>query len=309
MPPSQSGNPERYRRKLVRLLEDYEEHLKHDSLRERVCLLVPCLRLLRNLGSSLIPSRLANTGMERILAYFRKYPLTVISGEELAVVSGIGEWARRLRQLRKESGWSILNGATAKSMMEAGELSLDGVGISSLNSNRYILTSEQQDREAAHRWHVANSIRRTTLSMQDKILNYLKENVGKPVNGEELRYVAGEKKTWARRTRELRTEKGWPIYTKNSGRIDLPVGMYILESLRQQEPHDRDIPDEVRVFVLERDKHSCVQCNWSEAKRRASDPRQVLELHHVKAHAQRGDNTATNLITLCNVCHDVIHRK
>jgi hypothetical protein len=309
MPRSQSGNPERYRKRLVRLLEDYEEHLKNDSLREKVCLLVPCLRLLRNLGSSLIPSRLANSGMERILAYFRKYPFTVISGEELAVVSGIGEWARRLRQLRKEFGWAILNGATAKSMMEAGELSLDGVAIRSLNSNRYILTSETQDREAAHRWHVANGIRRTTLSMQDKILSYLKENVGRPVNGEELRYVAGEKKAWARRTRELRTEEGWPIYTRNSGRMDLPVGVYILESLRQQEPHDRDIPDEVRVSVLERDKHSCKHCNWNESKRRASDPRKVLELHHVKAHAHRGDNTAANLITLCNVCHDVVHRK
>jgi len=290
------------------LLEQYEEHLKQDSLREKVCLLIPCLRLLRKLGSSLIPSHLANTGMDRVLAYFRKYPLTVISGEELAVVSGIGEWARRLRQLRVEFGWSILNGGTARSMMEVGELSLDGIAVSSLNVNTYILTSEHQDREAAHRWHIANSIRRLKISMLDKILKYLQENVGKPVTGEELRYLAGDKKSWARRTRQLRKEYGWPVYTRNTGRRDLPVGVYILESLRQQQSHDRKIPDKTRVAVLERDRHQCTECGWHMGKKNAADPRQFLELHHVKHHAKRGSNTPDNLVTFCNICHDDIHR-
>jgi 5-methylcytosine-specific restriction endonuclease McrA len=34
-----------------------------------------------------------------------------------------------------------------------------------------------------------------------------------------------------------------------------------------------------------------------------------LELHHVKHHATGGDNSVENLITLCNVCHDVTHKK
>jgi hypothetical protein len=308
MPRSQSGNPERYRKELVRLLEDYEEHLKKDSLREKVCALVPCHRLLKNLGCSLIPSRLANNGRDRILAYFQKYPLTVLAGEELAVVSGIGEWARRVRELRVEFGWAILNGATAKEMIEEGELTIEGVSTSSLNKNRYILASTKQDRDAAHRWNLANSIRRMDLSMIDKILRYLKESVGRPVTGEELKYVAGDKRSWARRTRQLRTEEGWAVHTKNSGRTDLPVGVYVLESLKQQPPHDRDIPDKVRVAVLERDKHSCTSCGWDYSKRTSSDPRTLLELHHLKHHVNKGTNTADNLVTLCNVCHDEVHR-
>ena len=42
--------------------------------------------------------------------------------------------------------------------------------------------------------------------------------------------------------------------------------------------------------------------------RNPSDPRH-LELHHVKAHVKGGENTETNLTTLCNICHDDRHRK
>jgi 5-methylcytosine-specific restriction endonuclease McrA len=40
-----------------------------------------------------------------------------------------------------------------------------------------------------------------------------------------------------------------------------------------------------------------------------SDPRHHLELHHLEAHVKGGENAAENLITVCNVCHDKIHRK
>lgn len=39
-----------------------------------------------------------------------------------------------------------------------------------------------------------------------------------------LNNLAKDKKEWARRVRELRTEQGWPIVTKNSGRQDLEIG-------------------------------------------------------------------------------------
>jgi hypothetical protein len=52
----------------------------------------------------------------------RKYPFTILGGEELAVVSGISEWARRVRELRVQFGWPILSDITAKQMAEeAGE--------------------------------------------------------------------------------------------------------------------------------------------------------------------------------------------
>jgi hypothetical protein len=141
-------------------------------------------------------------------------------------------------------------------------------------------------------------------------IEYPQKYVGKPVTGEELRYIAGDKIEWPRRARELRTEEGWPVVTKLSGRPDLSVGVYLLESLRQLPPHDRQIDDSVRVQVLERDKYHCTHpgCGWHHGMETPSDPRRYLELHHVLKHRDRGPNTAENLRTLCNVHHDEIHR-
>ena len=85
------------------------------------------------------------------------------------------------------------------------------------------------------------------ISVRDKILKFLRENVGIQVTGEELRYVAGDKTEWARRVRELRTEFGWPVATKTTGNPELPMGVYVLQADRQSPEHDRDIPDEVRT--------------------------------------------------------------
>lgn len=34
-----------------------------------------------------------------------------------------------------------------------------------------------------------------------------------------------------------------------------------------------------------------------------------MELHHVEHHRDGGTNNRENLVTLCNVCHDVVHKK
>src|SRR5690606_32201045 len=109
-----------------------------------------------------------------------------------------------------------------------------------------------------------------------------------------------------RRTRELRTEYGWPIVTKMSGRPDMNVGSYLLEQDRQSPSHDRKIPDPVRSHVLRRDEYRCRRCDWKHDEFNRSDPRH-LELHHIKKHALGGENTEPNLITLCTVCHDEWH--
>jgi hypothetical protein len=302
-------NSETIRRELVALLQDFQKHLKDDNLREKVLALVPCCQLLRNLGCSLIPKEEATSARQRILAYLKKYPFTIIGGEELAVVSGIGEWARRVRELRVQFGWSILSGITAREMAVEGEFPLKGIRVTEMKVDDYILVAKLEDREAAHRWNIANHIRRKKdVGVREKILEFLKENVSKPVTGEELRYVASDKKEWARRVRELRTENGWTVTTKQTGRPDLPVGVYVLESLRQLPAHDRHIPDDVRVAVLERDGYSCTKCGWNHDKATPSDPRHLLELHHKEHHAHGGTNTEENLITVCNVCHDKIHR-
>jgi hypothetical protein len=260
----------------------------------------------------------AASARDRILSYFRKYPQTVIDGDELMVISGIGEWARRVRELRVEYGWLINTGVTFKDMAEELERNapseLDeltkalGRDPKLLHPNQYVLVSPDQDREAALRWNILNDIRREKISVKDKILKFLRHSVGKPVSGEELRYLASDRSEWARRVRELRTEEGWPVASQQSGRPDLPVGVYILERDQQAEPHDRNIPDLVRVAVLQRDKFACRKCGWTREMARPEDPRRFLELHHIREHRDRGENTPENLITLCNVDHDHVHR-
>ena len=298
---------EKIRKELESLICNFETELKSDNLRTKVLSLIPCFYHLRDLGKSLIPLSAAKSARDRILHYFRKYPATIIDGDELLVVSGIQEYARRVRELKVQSGWSIVSGLTAKQMAEENEFPLPNIDATSMGPSDYILISPEQDRDAAHRWHLANEIRRQDIGVRDKILEYLRQNVGKRVTGEELKYLAKDRSEWARRVRELRTEYGWPVVTRNTGRPDLEVGVYLLEADRQSPEHDRSIPDAVKREVLRRDGYRCTKCNWTHDEWNRSDPRH-LELHHIKPHAAGGKNTESNLITVCTVCHDEIHR-
>ncbi len=301
------NDTEALRRKVEELVRNFETELQTGELRPKVLALVPIFHGLRDLGKALIPSEYATAARDRILFYFRKYPRTIINGDELLVVSGIQEYARRVRELRVQFGWPIASGVTIKEMREDenGEIPKE---LSAMRPNEYLLLNETQDRDAAHRWNIANTIRKESGSIRDKLLKFLRTNIGQGVTNEELRYVAGDKTEWARRVRELRTEFGWPIVTKTTGRPDLGVGVYVLQAERQSPEHDRHIPDDLRSEVLRRDGYICKKCGWSHAEWNPSDPRH-LELHHIKHHAKGGENVRENLKTLCTVCHDNLHRK
>lgn len=298
--------PEVIRCQLEELIHNFKKHLRADNLREKVLALVPIFHGLRNLGKALIPGEAASAARSRILYYFQKYPNVIINGDELLVVSGIQEYARRLRELRVQQGWAIASGVTIMDMQESDPDEFPD-GLKTMKPDDYVLLRNTQDREAAHRWHLANTIRKERSSVHDKILKFLRENVGEGVTNEELRYVAGDKTEWARRVRELRTEFGWPIVTKTTGRPDLDIGVYVLQADRQSPVHDRKIPDDVQRRVMRRDEYKCTKCGWSHAEWNPSDPRH-LEIHHIKHHAKGGDNTEQNLTTLCISCHDTIHR-
>ena len=310
---SPNDKPEDLRQSLIELLTNFAEELKRSDLRAKVMALVPAYHKLRDLGSSLIPKDEAPSARDRIIAYFRRYPQKVIDGNELMVVSGIGEWARRVRELRVQFGWWIYSGVTFKQMAEdeeqAASIQAIGIDINKIKPDQYVLMRDEIDKESAHRWNVLNEVRRKKLSVKDKIIEYFRKNVGAQITGEELKYLAKDKKEWARRVRELRTEDGWPIVTKNTGREDLAVGVYVLEEDRQAFEHDRHIPDPVRIKVLERDKFKCTKCGWNSKMLSRDDPRKMLELHHKTHHKDGGVNTPDNLIALCNICHDTEHRK
>lgn len=301
---SRQADPEAIRTELLALLNNFEDELRIGTLRKKVVSLIPAHHLLRDLGSSLVDSALAASGIDRILYYLLAYPMTPICGEELMVVAGIGEWARRVRQLRVEFGWRIVSGVTFQETLS--EELFGESQMPRLKPDEYMLIDNVQDRDAAHRWNVANQLRKTDQAVRDKLLQFFRCNVGAQITGEELRYVANDRTEWARRTRELRTELGWPIITRASGRPELPIGVYVLEADRQAPGHDRNIPDQERREVLRRDGYACVDCGWCHDKWNRSDPRH-LEAHHVVQHASGGSNSRENLVTLCTVCHDKRH--
>lgn len=293
---------------LSKLLINFEQELHSDDLRTQVQALVPAFLIARSLGPSLIENELAGSARDRILFYLRKYPQVIINGNELMVVAGISEWARRVRELRVQFGWSIISGVTARAMADEEEDPSILAEFAKMKPDDYILTDEEQDKEAAFRWNTANEMRRKKTAVISKILEFLLKNVGKKVTGEELRYVANDKSEWARRTRELRTDFGWQVLTQATGMPDLPVGVYVLASERQAPKHDRKIPDSVRRKVLHRDAHRCTACGWQYDKWNPSDARR-LEAHHIRHHAKGGKSTTENLLTLCTPCHDEVHSK
>lgn len=307
---SKPANPEALRQELPELIINFERKLLEKDLRSKVIALVPTYRVLRDLGSFLIPIEETKSARDRILAYFRHYPGVVISGEELSVVAGISDRPRRVRELRVEFGWPIATGVTLNEILkeanEAGQTD-EIKAFEQIQPDDYILLEDRQDRDSAYRRRLANDIRKQNLGARDKIILFFRENVGVPIDGEEIRYVANIT-DWPRRIRELRTEYGWPIVTKQTGRPDLPVGVYLLEMDRQAPVHDRLIPDPVRFAVLKRDGYQCLNCHWHISEWNKADPR-IVELHHKKHHVDGGKNTEENLITLCNICHDDIHRK
>ena len=268
------------------------------ELREKVLCLVEIQDELREFNVLVVRDGGCDkeSARERLEFYFREHVDIVLSSKELEVVSGIFEYARRVRELRVQFGYRILTGASNDP--ELGH---------HLKPDEYRLIAREPDREAAHRWYIASDIRKKKGGARAKLLEFFKKNVGKVVTSEELRYVTGGQTEWARRTRELRTELGYAVATCYTGRPDLKPGEYVLE---REEPlkleHLRDIPVEVQREVYARDNYTCQICGWSRDLWTRQDPR-FLELHHRHRHVDGGANTAENLVVVCSRCHDGIH--
>jgi 5-methylcytosine-specific restriction endonuclease McrA/biotin operon repressor len=228
-------------------------------------------------------------GKQRILACLLNRQGQWVSGEELQAAARIGEWARRVRELRVEEGWPIEEDA-----------------------GRYRLTASAPDEAAAQQWRVLNGIRRREGNARDRIRALFEARVGEVVTRDELDYVARIKEG-SRRTRELRDEEGWPI----ESHIEDPVlkpGQYRLASaddVDRRDPRQRLYPENVRSRVFERDNFTCQECGRDRsAAERVGDRRFYLEIHHRNAVADQLDalteaelNDLDNLVTLCHADH------
>ncbi|MFP4106366.1 MAG: HNH endonuclease [Phycisphaerae bacterium] len=279
-----------------RKLDNYRQSYTGLSWREKVLLLVELTKGVKALGKYSEPGAGSMAARERIRLYLVKHVGIAISAAELEVLAGISEYAKRVRELRVEDGYKILTG-----------LSNDEEAGIALSPREYLLIDPEPDHSAARRWHLVDRIKKQYRGAQQRILEFLKANVGDVVTTEELAKVSGDRKQYARRLRELRTEDGYAIASRFTGRPDLRVGEYILETLeRVTDPHDRRIPTDVQKTVYRRDNNACRLCGWSISNWNREDPR-ILELHHLEEHAEGGKNALDNLAVLCSRCHDRVH--
>lgn len=227
----------------------------------------------------------------KILDFLLAHVGEEVYGEQLRAVSGgIGEWARRVRELRGELGYDIAE----------------------LGSSVYILRSLDPDQDRAAKWQLANSIRKRKGSGKSRIEAYFEATVGQHITREQLDYVA-KIKEGVRRARELRDEFGWPI-NSHIDEPDLGPGGYRLLSTDPADRRDisqRLYPDDLRARVFARDSYTCAVCRRNRERALAEgDTRFYIEVHHKIAVADElaklpspERNNIENLITLCHRDH------
>lgn len=161
-----NDQPEAIRKALVEFLTNFAGEIQKPDLRARVLALVPAFRKMGDRGISLFPKSDAPPACDRIIAYFLRYPRTMIDGDELMVVSGTTNWARRVEDLRVKFGWAILSGETLVQI--ADDDALEGAGLeaalgvhpSKIKPDQYVLTRTEPDRRAPYRWNVLIESRR-----------------------------------------------------------------------------------------------------------------------------------------------------
>ncbi len=225
----------------------------------------------------------------KILRYLLDRVGETVQGEELAEISGIQEWPRRVRELRVQDGYDIAE-----------------------NAGSYCLESSKPDADRATAWRRANAIRRSPGSASERIVALLEANVGKVVTRAQIDYVANIAEG-SRRVRELRDEHGWPIETHIDG-PDLQPSEYRLASddpADRRDPLQRLYPEGIRQRVFERDEYKCQACGRDRARAEAAgDSRFYLEIHHkvavadeLKALPKTERNKLDNLVTLCHTDH------
>ena len=225
----------------------------------------------------------------RILAYFEEHVGEEVHGEELAAISGIQEWARRVRELRVQERWNITE----------------------LGGSVYRLESVEPDIERAAQWKLANAIRRRSGSAKSRIEAFFTATVGQVVSraARLRRQDQGGEPT----SRELRDEDGWPI-NSHIDEAALTPGEYRLLSVApddRRDPAQRLYPETLRHQVFARDRFTCQACGRDrERALAAGDTRFYLEVHHRVALAdelatlpQSERDDPANLVTLCHTDH------
>ena len=137
-----------------------------------------------------------------------------------------------------------------------------------------------------------------------KLRAYFLANLGKVMNSDELREIAGTSE-WARRVRELRDEEGYQILTHHD-RSNLEIGEYLLETDKPQPAFSRGISKKTRAYVLDRNGFTCQMCGAVAGEPHPYDPMKKTRLHigHIIDKSVGGTDDPSNLRAICSVCNE-----
>lgn len=139
---------------------------------------------------------------------------------------------------------------------------------------------------------------------RSKLRTYFLEHIGKTLDSDVLREVAGVSE-WARRIRELRNEEGYQILTHND-RSDLKPGQYRLDNPNPQPAFAREISKETRAYVLDRNGFTCQMCGAVAGEPHPHDSLRKTRLHigHIVDKSMGGTDDPSNLKAICSVCNE-----
>ena len=138
-----------------------------------------------------------------------------------------------------------------------------------------------------------------------RILDFLLANIGRIIEGEEIREASGNVSEWARRVRELRDEDGYQILTHRDRR-DLKPGQYLIETDKRLPTFARSISKETRAYVLERNGYTCQMCGLAAGDSDPFDSTRTVRLTmgHIIDKSKGGSDTPNNLRAICTNCNE-----
>jgi hypothetical protein len=144
------------------------------------------------------------------------------------------------------------------------------------------------------------------IGSKEKIRQFFLANIGRIIESRELHEVSGAASEYARRTRELRDEEGWPILTHND-RAGLKPGQYLLEAAPPEKrgvEFMRGISAKLRAEVLDRNGFTCQMCGLTPGEIDPATGRKVrLHIVHIKDKSLGGKDELSNLRALCSSCN------
>ena len=130
------------------------------------------MRLRRSLNRISAAAGLPAGAKGRLLTVLKLHVREPLGGAQLGAVAGIGEWARRIRELRAE-GYRIDSTETSET----------------LQPGEYRLVAEEPDTTLRNQWEIAAMTRRLRLPASERLLRFLEATAGQKVTEDQLRHV------------------------------------------------------------------------------------------------------------------------